>query len=421
MNQNRRRFLKGLGATALGVPLLSGLLGRVADAGVGAAPLRFVLVFTGNGQLPSHWLPTGGATGFTLSSVLDPLTPMRDKLLLMRGFEGQGSHSVGMSETTTGRPARDGSGVPTGGPSIDQFLAHKWRSDTPLQSLELGVLPANDPYDHIVYSAAGLPIPPIATSIGGFDRVFSFANEDPVHAELRRSQKRSVLDLFASDLGAIQSKIGASSRRLLDEHLTLIRAQEEQLNAPYIPVTCDEPVLPSGGTIADTWSAHNDVITSAFRCDVTRVATIRVGGWGGIESGGYVDLGIAAGHHDAAHGGSANPDADLRAINHVHATQLADLLAKLDAVDEANGTLLDNTVVIWANEFGLGDFNAHSRDDIHLVLAGGSNAGMANGRFTELSGVDYGHFLYSLTHLMGHPETASFGDRGDLLVPELWA
>ncbi len=421
MSSNRRAFLKGLGATALGIPLLRGLLGRAAHATTGTATTRFVLLFTGNGQLPSHWLPSGTGAGFGLSPVLQPLAGLEHKLLLLRGFQGGSTHSVGMSETTTGRPALDGNGVPTGGPSIDQFFANHWAGDTPLHSLELGVMPAADPYDHIVYSESGLPIPPVGSGLGGFERVFAYANEDPAVAEARRAAKGSVLDVFARDLTDLQRKLDPSTRRLLDEHLTLVRSQEQELLQPYIPVTCEAPPTPTGTELVDTWNAHNESIVAAFRCGVTRVATLRVGGWGGIESGGYDEIGVAAGHHDVAHGGSDDPDGNLLAINRFHSEQLGDLLRKLDAVPEAGGSLLDHTVVVWVNEFGLGAFNHHSRSDLQVVMAGGSSVGMANGTYREVAGVDYAHFLLSLTHLLGFPSTATFGDRGTEVVPELWA
>jgi hypothetical protein len=418
----RRTLLRGVGASALAMPLVSGLARRSA-AHADAPPLRFFLMFTGNGQLPEHWLPTGGETDFTLSPVLEPLLPLRDKLLLVHGMHGVGGHAGGMSETTTGRPSgADGSGVPTGGPSIDQFFADRWRGQTPLPSLELGVMPAMDAYDQICYSDSGLPIPPIGSALGAFERVFSVTNEDPATAEQRRARERSILDVIATDLERIQAGLGASSRTLLDEHLELVREREQELLGPYEPVSCELPAMPGGGLgLADTWRSHNDTLVAALRCGVTRVATLRVGGWGGIESGGYDEIGIPGAHHAAAHGGTDDPGGTLSSINRWHAEQLAYLLTALDAVDEANGTLLDNTVVVWVNELGLGPFNHHSRVDVHVVLAGGKNAGLAQGRFRNLGDADYQNFLLSLTHLLGETDVTTFGDHGTTVLDGLFA
>jgi hypothetical protein len=348
------------------------------------------------------------------------MNDMRDKLLLLRGFRGDGSHSVGMSGVLTGRPSTNGDGIATGGPSIDQFFADAWHGNTPLHSLEVGVMPAIESHDQICYSASGLPIPPIGQSLGAFERVFAVTNEDPAVALLRRAQKASVLDVISKDLSALQGRLGAGTRRLLDEHLTLIREAETDLQQPFVPGQCELHDSPSTDGLVATWDAHNDTIAAAFRCDATRVATMRVGGWGGIESGGYPEIGIEAGHHDAAHGGSPDPYNDLLGINTFHGEQFGNLLRILDAVPEGNGTLLDSTVCIWVNEFGLGDFNHHGREDIHIVMAGGACAGMAQGVYRQLAGIDYAQFLYTLTHLLGETGTASFGDDGDTLVEQVF-
>jgi hypothetical protein len=96
-------------------------------------------------------------------------------------------------------------------------------------------------------------------------------------------------------------------------------------------------------------------------------------------------------------------------------------LTELDAIPEEGGTLLDNTVVVWVNELGLGPFNHHSRTDTHVVIAGGRNAGLAQARFRDLRGVEYKHFLYTLIHAMGEKDVASFGDGGSELIEDLFA
>jgi hypothetical protein len=417
---SRRRFLRGLGGFAA-TPLLGGLLSSAARAATGDHPLRFCLVFTGNGQHPEHWLPLGSGADFSLSPVLEPLAAHQSKLLLLRGFAGEGSHSVGMSETTTGRPSTDGEGVPTGGPSIDQLLADAWHGETPLHSLELGVMPANESFDQIVYSAGGLPVPAIGSARGAFERVFGVTNADPAQVAARRSRRRSVLDVVAKDLASLEARLPAASRRLLDEQLTLVRELEKDLEKPFVPTACDLPEPAPGAEMVSTWTAHNNTLAAAFRCDAVRVATMRIGGWGGIESGGYTEIGIGAGHHDVAHGGSDDPYNNLLAINRFHAQQVASLAASLDAVPEGDCTLLDNTVLVWVNEFGLGDFNHHGREDIHITLLGGASAGMANGVYRQTPGTDYAHFLFTLAHLMGQTSITQFGDRGNQIVPELFA
>jgi hypothetical protein len=413
---SRRSVLRGIAAGALATPLLSSLVQSISRADTDQPPLRFVLMFTGNGQAPAHWLPTGGETDFTLSPVLEPLTALKHKLLLVHGLVGVGGHAGGMSETTTGWPGADG--IAENGPSIDQFLADAWRGDTPLASLELGVLPANEAADQICYSATGMPLPAIGSPLGAFKRIVGVTNQSPEDAARRNALKASVLDTVGDELDSLQTKLGAPARVLLDEMLTLVRQRELALLEPVVPLSCSMPSEPAAAGLVATWKAQHDNAITALRCGVTRVATLRAGGWGGIESGGYDEIGVSSGHHAIAHSG---PDASLIAINRFHAEQLAYLLTELDAVQEGTTTLLDNTVVVWVNELGLGSFNHHSRSDCHVVLAGGASAGLRNGAFLDLGGTDWQHFLFTLTRVMGQTENTTFGHHGDQVISQLFA
>jgi hypothetical protein len=399
-------------------PFLTGLLTQISRAQRNKKTLRFVLMFTGNGQLPGHWLPKGGERDFKLSPVLQPLKSHRKKLLLLHGLQGKDGHSGGMSESLTGWPARTGDGVAEKGPSIDQFLAARFRGSTPLPSLELGVFPANEANDQTSYSASGLPVPAIGSPRGAFDRLFGVTNGNGPSAKRMRSQQASVLDHTAKELQSIHRQLGSEARLLLDEQLTLVRAKEKALAKPFVASPCDPPAAPTSRMgLKATWKAQHDNIVGAFRCGVTRVATLRAGGWGGIESGKYDEIGVSSGHHEAAHAG---PGDHLLKINVFHAEQFAYLLSQLDSTAEGEGTMLDSTVAIWINELGLGDFNHHSRSDVHVVLAGGKRAGMRNGSFLKIPGTDYQDFLFSLIRLMGMSDVAKFGDHGSKVIAEMF-
>jgi hypothetical protein len=123
------------------------------------------------------------------------------------------------------------------------------------------------------------------------------------------------------------------------------------------------------------------------------------------------------GHHNAAHVGPAD---DLLGINRLHAEQFAGLIEQLAAIPEGDGRLLDNTVLVWGMELGLGQY-AHDRNDMPFVIAGGKNAGLALGRYRDLGGRSYQDFLFSLVRVMGLDDVSSFGDAGSNVIEELWA
>lgn len=413
----RRRFLRN--ASALGVSGgLLGLLGNLVRAGEEPPELRFFFMFTGNGHQTEHFVPSDPSeTEFDFAAALAPLLPHRADLMLVHGVSGVGSHHQGTSEALTGRPSEGIEAGATGGPSLDQLLADRFRATTALPSLELGVMPANSLEDQITFSASGLPVPAIGSAGGGFNRLFGLANEDPAAALARRARKRSVLDVIAADLTKLQGELDAPTRVLLDEHLSLVRAQEEDLEQPYVPVSCELGAAPTGDTMVATFTGQMANAASAFRCGITRVVTLRVGGYGGIEEGSYDEVGVNNGHHNAAHVGPAD---DLLGINRFHAEQLASLIAQLAAIPEGDGRVLDNTVLVWGMELGLGQY-AHDRDDMPFVIAGGKNAGLALGRYRNLGGRAYQDFLFSLVRVMGQNDVGSFGDVGTSVIEELWA
>jgi hypothetical protein len=83
--------------------------------------------------------------------------------------------------------------------------------------------------------------------------------------------------------------------------------------------------------------------------------------------------------------------------------------------------MLDNTVVVWMNELGLGPINNHSRLDQHVLLAGGGNAGLKLGHYVNLGGVGYHHLLLTLVHALGHTEVTRFGEEGTIVLPDFFA
>jgi hypothetical protein len=196
-----------------------------------------------------------------------------------------------------------------------------------------------------------------------------------------------------------------------------VRAQEMDLEQPYVPVSCELGSSPSGEGLVASFEGQMTNVAHAFRCGITRVATLRVGGYGGIEEGMYDEIGVNNGHHNAAHVG---PAADILGINRFHAEQFAGLIAALAAIPEGDGRVLDNTVLVWGMELGLGNF-AHDRDDMPFVIAGGRNAGLALGRYRNVDGRSYQDFLFSLVRVMGLDDVDAFGDGGTDVIDALWA
>ncbi len=133
-------------------------------------------------------------------------------------------------------------------------------------------------------------------------------------------------------------------------------------------------------------------------------------------------LGIDDGHHSLSH----KPDSDeesqkkLIKINKWFCEQLAYLVKKLDTTPEPNGdgTLLDNTTIVWTNELGKG--NSHTLNDVPLVLIG-KGLDFKMGRSLQFKNLAHNRLLMSFAHAMGH-RVKTFGNPnfcGDGIISEL--
>jgi hypothetical protein len=148
----------------------------------------------------------------------------------------------------------------------------------------------------------------------------------------------------------------------------------------------------------------------ALACDITRVASIQ---WSRSVSQvrfTWLDTPINEAHHDLSHRSDDDTDAvaKLTRINTWYASQLAGLIARLKAIPEGNGTVFDNTLILWSNELAKG--NTHSRVGAGYVLAGHAGGALRTGRYLDYTGQSLPHnnLLVSLLNAMDVPDR-SFG------------
>jgi hypothetical protein len=439
LHLRRRAFLKSVGAGAIALPFLN-TLAAPARAQATAAKPRLVVFFSPNGTIPSEWIPDGGETDFSLRRILKPLERHRARLLILQGLDmlstGPGDgHQQGMGGMLTGTDLLPGStmgGCDTcpavswaGGLSIDQLIANRISADRPFKSLELGALTGgNDVWTRMIYKAAGQPMPPDDDPYRVFTRVFGSVNTTQNAARDRRLfLGKSVLDAVQTEFGQLGAQLGSADRQQLESHLESVRAIEKRLYAADTGAIC---AVPSLGSMLDARATQNypslvklqmDIASAALACDLTRVVSLQ---WS--ASVGQVPapwLGISERHHDLSHEGDSNTDAvdKLVKINAWYAEQFAYLLDKLAAVKEGDGSMLDNTLVLWCNELGKG--NSHTRNDAPFVLAGNVNGYFRTGRYLQIDRKHNALFV-SLANAFGI-DTNTFGDpaRGSGPLPNL--
>jgi hypothetical protein len=443
----RRNFLHGAAGVSLALPLLHSLgcsNGPGAGERVGRAqgavgfPKRFIVVYTPNGniELPQSMDFTG--------SMLEPLTPFKDKLLLLNGLDmsvhdqGPGEpHQQGMA-FLTGRPLNAGDQVGGDGSlagwaigiSVDQQIAKTLSEGTAHGSLHFGVQSTRhvgtDVRTVLSYQGTDDPIANETSPYGMFDLVFSQLGQDPTGIAKLRARRMSVLDTVGNQFEKLVPRVGAEDRLKLEQHLAAVRDVEERLSNPGATVGgyCQVPAV---GNPIDLDAVENfpvigklqmDLLVMALACDLTRVATLQ---WSAATNNRdypflQYDEGKGAGlqpmegdEHMMGHEPESNVNAweKLRIIRHWYFEQLAYLLAALDGIQEGEGTMLDNTVVLLGSEITRG--NSHSHIDAPFILAGSGGGYFKTGRRLDYGGVPHNNLLVSVMNAMGDDAT-TFGD-----------
>lgn len=387
---SRRAVLKGmLGGAAVSVglpPLMAMMNGNgTAYAGTSSFPKRFGVWFWGNGVLPGDWLPAQEGPGYTLSPILSPLAALQDRLLLVSGTRvatlNTAPHEAGPAGLLSGDQPRNGT---IALPTIDQVIAAQIGSETRFKSLETGVQKATK---SLSFSGPNLMNPVESDPAAIFRRLFGDGFRRPGSTSApdpRLALDRSVLDAVKDQSARLRSKLGAEDRRRLDEHLEGIAVIERQIRRqqenPPVLAACvppeSEPVVPADiagrPDMRERSRLVSDLLAMALACDQTRVFFNMYT----QPINNTLFEGAPAGHHQLTHdepGDQPNVRAILQLIMH----DFAYFLSALKNVQEGDGALLDNTLILATTDCGYG--RNHSLDEYPIMLAGGSAFGIRNG------------------------------------------
>ncbi|MDD9935643.1 MAG: DUF1552 domain-containing protein [Myxococcales bacterium] len=405
---SRRSLLAGLGATAL-----TGLLPRRSHAQA-VAP-RLLVVHVPEGMWGRAQRPVAGSTN--MGPIFQALQPYQSQILALNGLDmvsrdqgpGGDGHHRAVPHMFTGTEMRDASNA--GGPSIDQYIAQAIGGDSPHASLQFAVrIVYGDTNGRPLWSAPGRMVPAMQSPWEAYDRIFRDVMPGPVGTAPTAPSvdlRRSAIDYSLSDINTLRARLAASDRVRLDSYHDSLRDIERRLStvpAPQ-PATCAPPSL---GNAIDVQAERNypavgqlqmDMIVAAFQCGLTRVASLQ---WGNSnDQCAYSWLGINAIGHDLAHNNN-NVDGDgakKTTVYQWYAEQAAYLLEKLSSIPEAGGSMLDNTVILWASEFG--ESNGHVSNDLLWLLMGNAGGYFRSGRILDLGGKPTNDLLTSLCQGFG--------------------
>ena len=424
--QNRREFLRQAGISTAALPFVLNLpsLGFANDSN-GRRKQRLIVMFSPNGTVQPNFWPDEVGAEFTLKRIMQPLSDYQDRMLVLKGVSnkvrGDGdSHMRGMSCLLTGKELfpgniQGGSHTPAGwasGISIDQeiknFLQGNEQTRTRFGSLEFGVNVSDraDPWTRMSYAGPNQPVAPVDDPYQMFEKLYGRMQDE--------ATLKSVLDDLTTDLGRVRKLVSAEDRRLVDEHEALVRDLEQELTAVRkqanaIPAPELAPGVKNENEFMPQLSRMQiDLLVNSLANDMARVATLQFRKSVGQARMTWLD--ITETHHTLSHEPDSNEEAQeqLTKINTWFCEQLAYLVKRLDEVPEpgGNGSLLDNTQIVWTNELGKG--NSHTLNDIPFLLVG-NGCDFKMGRSLSYDKVAHNRLLMALAHAFGH-QLETFGN-----------
>jgi hypothetical protein len=414
-------MLKGMGAV-IGLPLLeamkplSSLAAPVADS-IPKAPVRMAVLYMPNGINPHHWTPQGTGKQFELPPTLEPLSAVKEEILVLTNLwnaasdTGDGHYvKTGGFLTGTTITRTTGSNLCSGGISVDQLAAQRIGHFTALPSLELGIEPVTTGIDGNVgftrlYGSNiswSTPTTPVAKEINprlAFDRLF---RPGTGARQENSASDKSVLDAVLEDAKRLQRKVGKADKLKLNEYLEAVRAIEKRIEfdaqrkaEDYRSDPLAEKEIQALGKRIDYYNDparasergvnHTehvrlmlDIMVLAFWTDSTRISTFMFANAVSNKNFSFIE-GVSGPHHQISHH-EKDPGKleEFKRINIWHLQQFAYVLDKMKNIREGESTLLDNSMLLFGA--GMRDGNEHNPHNLPIVLAGRGGGSVATGR-----------------------------------------
>jgi hypothetical protein len=401
----RRTVLRGLGAT-MALPWLEAM--RAAAASAASAPVRMAFLYVPGGVNVDEWLPEGEGRDYRPRFTLEALAPVRDDVLVLsrldgrEGETGANGHPLGCAPWLSSAPLndKDRGGYATGA-SVDQLAAQHIGRATLLPSLELGCdRDATDIYrSNISWRGPASPMGKEVNPQAVFNRLFGDPGGDVF--------QRSVLDAVLEDARSLRTNLGGIDREKLDEYFDSVRAIERRVQfAERRAQTRPAPSLALPEAVPPEFAEHLrlllDLMVLAFQTDSTRVATFMFNNEAG--RGSWPELGIAEGHHGLAHLDPRTREGQdklekLKRIDRWYVEQFVYLLAKMKAVREGEGTLLDNAMILYGS--GLAWGRLHNRENLPILLGGRGGGTIDSGRHIACGGRPLADLYLAMLHRVG--------------------
>jgi hypothetical protein len=370
MKTTRRTFLRAAGV-GLSLPVLESFGAPPAKA----SPKRMIAINQDLGFIPKHFFPETSGKNYALSPYLEKIAAHREQFTVFSGLYHPGVDGGHRADKTflTAAP-HPGRASFRNTISLDQVMANEVGHETRFRSLSLGINDARS----LSYTQAGVEIPTIQSASELYKKMFLQGDRKAMEAQLVRLRKKgSILDVVMGQSSDLSKRVSAADRERIDQFQTAVRSLEQRLTEaeawetrPKPKVDETMPEYPKDKKeFFDMVRMMNDMSRLAFQTDSTRVITLFLGS---VRTPGvkFEDGRSVGGYHNLSHHGK--DEAKLKQLEEIEIGQMelfGELLRNLQDVEETDGSLLDNTMVLYGCH--MGDANIHNNANLPIILAGG--------------------------------------------------
>jgi hypothetical protein len=436
---DRRTYLKGMGV-ALALPLFESMGWAQPEKKKAAKPpVRLGFMYMPHGVIMEQFWPENPESFLSAPPpALESLRPVLGQCLMMKGISGVpispfngAPHALELSTWLTARlPDADRRSQIAISISADQIAANYVGHLTSLPSLELATMPQTHKenqeglnegyYSHCSYRSATQAMPAETNPRSVLNRLFGMTDQ----AGQRRSTQtdaldRKMLDLVIGGAKDFRRKLPQGDQHKLDEYLDSVRSVERRIAAiehrqkeaalekagvsTSKRHASDSPPIeikiPLGDKRSEYMQVMCDLNVLAFQTDTTRVSTYIGSTPNGVS---YPELGFKDTHHSQTHhANDAEKVRKVAAITAFNVEQFAYMIKKMDSIREGDGTLLDNSIMMWGS--GLEDGNKHQRENLPFIVAGRGGGTINTGRFLTNVRGNQGDLLTTLLGCAGVP------------------
>jgi hypothetical protein len=397
---SRRTVLRGMGVS-VALPFLDAMVpAGVALSNTVAAPKpRLGFFYFPHGAVMEKWTPEGTGRDFRLNEITAPLEPFRDVLTVVSNLgnkpaESRAVHALVPATWLSCVHPRE-SLEPYMAPTVDQIAARHIGQETPWPSLETATAQGQGTgsacergygctyTSTLSFANETTPLPVESNPRRLFLRLFG---QGDTEAERRFlvEQTGSILDMIQDEMAALSRRIGPRDRSTLDDYLASIREVERRLQnmSQGDLAKLDLPEVP--GATSENFDEHLrlmfDLILLAYQGNLTRVQSFMLAPE--VSEMTYNHIGVPDAFHAISH--HANDPAKkerLAKIQRYHVEVFADFLARMRAIPDGDGNMLENSMLLFGSN--MSNSNAHNQYPLPTTILGRGGGRIRGGQHID--------------------------------------